>query len=70
MRQRFGVLVDPHFKAIVIVGIFNILQSLLSNAIQKGKGVAADGMSIMHVLLTKSVSFSRFMPRPGNIICQ
>jgi len=70
VRQGFGALVDPHFKAIAIVGILNILQSLLPNAIQKGEGVAADGMSIMHVLLTKSVSFSRFMPTPGYIIRQ
>ena len=58
MRQGFGILVDPHFKAIAVVGIFYILQPLLPNAIQKREGVAADGMSVMHVLLTKSVFFA------------
>ena len=70
MRQGFGILVDPHFKAIAVVGIFYILQPLLPNAIQKCEGVAADGMSVMHVLLMKSVSFCRLMPTPGNIIRQ
>ena len=70
MRQRFCILMDTHFQAIAVVGIFYILEPLLANAIQKCKCIAADGMSIVHVLLTKSASFSRFMPTLGNIICQ
>ena len=70
VRQRFCTLMDPHFQGIVVVGIFYISEPLLANAIQKCKRIAADGMSIVHVLLTKSVSFRRFMPTPGNIIRQ
>ena len=70
MWKGFAVLVHSNFQPILIECILDILQPLLADAIQEHKCGPADGMPIVHVLLTKSAPFCRLMSTPGNILTQ